>query len=45
MSEELHKKIPNSILKIIDMAGHFAPSQRAEKVNSFIENFIKNIEG
>ena len=45
MSEELHKKIPNSVLKIIDMAGHFAPSQRSEKVNSFIENFIKNIEG
>ena len=43
MSEELHKKIPNSSLKIIDMAGHFAPSQRGDLVNSFIVNFIKDI--
>ena len=45
MSEELHKKIPNSILKIVDMAGHFMPSQRAEKVNAFIADFIKSIGG
>ncbi len=45
MSEELHKKIPNSILKIIDMAGHFAPNQRSEKVNAFIADFINDIDG
>ena len=45
MSEELHKKIPNSVLKIIDMAGHFMPAQRAEKVNAQIEDFIKSIDG
>jgi len=44
MSEELHKKIPNSILEIIDMAGHFAPAQRSEKVNDSIMNFIKDLE-
>ncbi|MHA2282448.1 MAG: alpha/beta fold hydrolase [Promethearchaeota archaeon] len=41
MSEELHKKIPNSILKIIDMAGHFLPSQRPGIVNSLICDFIR----
>jgi len=41
MSEELHKKIPNSVLEIIDMAGHFMPSQLPEKVNSLICDFIK----
>jgi len=44
MSEELHKKIPNSELEIIDMAGHFAPAQRKEVVNDLICNFIKKIE-
>ncbi|MFX1478023.1 MAG: alpha/beta fold hydrolase [Promethearchaeota archaeon] len=44
MSEELHKKIPNSVLKILDMAGHFMPSQRAEIVNELICEFIKNLK-
>jgi pimeloyl-ACP methyl ester carboxylesterase len=44
MSEELHKKIPNSDLKILDMAGHFMPSQRAEIVNELICEFIKNLK-
>jgi len=43
MSEELHKKIPNSELEIIDMAGHFAPAQRKEVVNDIICNFIKKL--
>jgi pimeloyl-ACP methyl ester carboxylesterase len=43
MSEELHKKIPNSVLKIIDMAGHFLPSQRSEAVNKMISEFIGSI--
>ena len=43
MSEELNKKIPNSELEIIDMAGHFAPAQRKEVVNELICNFIKKV--
>jgi pimeloyl-ACP methyl ester carboxylesterase len=44
MSEELHDKIPHSRLKIIDFAGHFGPSQRFEKYNKIILEFIKNIQ-
>ena len=44
MSEELHKKIPHSILEIIDMAGHFAPAQRSELVNEYIMSFIKKLD-
>lgn len=44
MSEELHKKIPNSRLEIIDMAGHFAPAQRQEVVNELIREFINNLK-
>ncbi len=43
MSEELHKMIPDSKLEIIEMAGHFAPSQRKEVVNELICNFIRTI--
>jgi len=43
MSEELHKKIPNSTLKIIDMAGHFAPTQRKDVINDLICEFIKDL--
>ncbi|MHA1350553.1 MAG: alpha/beta fold hydrolase, partial [Promethearchaeota archaeon] len=41
MSEELHKKIPNSQLEILDMAGHFAPAQRTDVINELICKFIK----
>lgn len=44
MSEELHKKIPNSKLKIIDMAGHFAPAQRKNIINELICDFIRNLK-
>ena len=44
MSEELHKKIPQSELEIIDMAGHFMPNQRSDVVNELICNFIKKIK-
>ncbi|MFX0039161.1 MAG: alpha/beta fold hydrolase [Candidatus Hodarchaeota archaeon] len=44
MSEELHKKIPQSELEIIDMAGHFMPNQRSEVVNDLICNFIKKLK-
>ena len=44
MSEELHKMIPNSTLKIIDMAGHFAPAQRKDVINNLICEFIKKLK-
>ncbi|MBY8990369.1 MAG: alpha/beta hydrolase [Candidatus Lokiarchaeota archaeon] len=44
MSEELHKKIPQSTLKIIDMAGHFAPAQRKDVINELICQFINNLK-
>ncbi len=44
MSEELQKKIPNSKLEIIDMAGHFAPAQRKEVINELICNFIRDLK-
>ncbi len=44
MSEELHKKIPHSRLEILDMAGHFAPAQRKDKINELICDFIKKLE-
>jgi pimeloyl-ACP methyl ester carboxylesterase len=44
MSEELHKKIPQSELEIIDMAGHFMPNQRSEIVNELICNFIRQFK-
>ncbi|MFX1310029.1 MAG: alpha/beta fold hydrolase, partial [Promethearchaeota archaeon] len=44
MSEELHKKIPNSKLEIIDMAGHFAPAQRKNIINELICDFIRNLK-
>jgi len=43
MSEELHKKIPNSKLEILDMAGHFAPAQRKDVINELICDFIKTL--
>jgi pimeloyl-ACP methyl ester carboxylesterase len=44
MSEELHKKIPQSTLSIIDMAGHFAPAQRKDVINELICEFISNLK-
>ncbi|MBY9016804.1 MAG: alpha/beta hydrolase [Candidatus Lokiarchaeota archaeon] len=43
MSEELHKKIRNSRLEILDMAGHFAPAQRKDVINELICDFIKTL--
>ncbi len=39
---EMHQAIPNSILKIIDKAGHNSPRSRAPEVNEAIINFLKN---
>ena len=44
MSEELHKKIKNSHLEIIDMAGHFAPAQRKDVINQLICDFITSLK-
>ncbi|MHA1193222.1 MAG: alpha/beta fold hydrolase [Promethearchaeota archaeon] len=44
MSEELHKKLPNSTCTIIDMAGHFAPAQRKEIINGLICDFISKLK-
>ena len=44
MSEELHKKIKNSRLEIIDMAGHFAPAQRKDVINQLICDFITSLK-
>jgi pimeloyl-ACP methyl ester carboxylesterase len=43
MSEELNKKIPNSRLEILDMAGHFAPAQRQDEINHLICEFINSL--
>ncbi|GAF85115.1 unnamed protein product, partial [marine sediment metagenome] len=42
-SEELHKKIPNSSLEIVDMAGHFMPAQRSDEINKKILKFISQL--
>ncbi|MFX0024938.1 MAG: alpha/beta fold hydrolase, partial [Candidatus Hermodarchaeota archaeon] len=39
---EIHKKIPNSIFKVIDKAGHESPKERAPEVNRAILNFLEN---
>ncbi|MFW9950808.1 MAG: alpha/beta fold hydrolase [Candidatus Thorarchaeota archaeon] len=44
MSEELHKKIKNSRLEIIDMAGHFLAAQRKDIINQLICEFITSIK-
>ncbi|MFW9875816.1 MAG: alpha/beta fold hydrolase [Candidatus Thorarchaeota archaeon] len=40
--EEMHEKIPNSTLKIIDKAGHDSPLSRAPEVNNMIITFLKS---
>ena len=39
---EMHKRIPNSIFRIIEKAGHESPKTRATEVNSIIIDFLKN---
>ncbi|MEE9379704.1 MAG: alpha/beta hydrolase [Candidatus Lokiarchaeia archaeon] len=39
---EINKKIPNSILKIIEKAGHFMTVSRATEVNKIILDFLKD---
>jgi pimeloyl-ACP methyl ester carboxylesterase len=39
---EMHRRIPNSELKVINEAGHFMTLSRASEVNDIILNFLKN---
>ena len=41
-SEEMHKRIPNIVLKVIEKAGHESPKTRASEVNSIILEFLQN---
>ena len=40
--EEMHERIPNSTLKIIEKAGHNSPLSRAPEINKMIIEFLKN---
>jgi len=40
--EEMHKRIPNSIFRVIEKAGHESPKTRASEVNKIIMDFLKN---
>ena len=39
--KEMHERIPNSTLKIIDKAGHDSPLSRAPEINQMIIDFLK----
>lgn len=39
--EEMHEKMPNSTLLVIEKAGHFAPMTRTPEVNKAILDFLK----
>ena len=40
--EGMHKRIPNSIFRVIEKAGHESPKTRANEVNKIIIDFLKN---
>ncbi|MFX1470521.1 MAG: alpha/beta fold hydrolase [Promethearchaeota archaeon] len=40
--EEMHKRIPNSIFRVIEKAGHESPKTRASEVNQIIITFLKD---
>ncbi len=40
--KEMHKRIPNSTLKVIDKAGHGSPRSRAQEINKMIIDFLSN---
>lgn len=44
MSKNLAKKIPDSRLEIITMAGHFGPAQRADAYNELIWSFLQKVD-
>jgi len=39
---EMHKRIPNSVFKVIEKAGHESPKTRAPEVNQIIIDFLQN---
>ena len=39
--EGMHKRIPNSIFRVIEKAGHESPKTRANEVNKIIIDFLK----
>ncbi|MFW9818465.1 MAG: alpha/beta fold hydrolase [Candidatus Thorarchaeota archaeon] len=39
--EEIHSKIPNSKIKVIDKAGHSSPLSKAPEINRIIIDFLK----
>ena len=39
---EMHKRIPNSTLNIIEKAGHFMTLSRAPEINKIIIDFLQN---
>jgi pimeloyl-ACP methyl ester carboxylesterase len=38
--EDLHNRLPNSIFKVIDKAGHESPKEKAPYVNKTIMEFL-----
>lgn len=40
--EEMHKRIPNNVFRVIEKAGHESPKTRAPEVNKIIINFLNN---
>ncbi|MFX0104997.1 MAG: alpha/beta fold hydrolase [Candidatus Hodarchaeota archaeon] len=40
--DEIHKRIPNSTLKIIENAGHFMTLSKAQEINELILDFLKS---
>jgi pimeloyl-ACP methyl ester carboxylesterase len=39
---EIHEKLPNSTLKVVEKAGHFMTLSRAPEVNDIILEFLEN---
>ena len=39
--KEMHERIPNSTLRIMDKAGHDSPLSRAPEINQMIIDFLK----
>lgn len=40
--KQMHERIPNSILKVMNKAGHNSPLSRAPEINKFIIDFLQN---
>lgn len=40
--DDIHKRIPNSIMKIIENAGHFMTLSKAPELNNIILEFLEN---